>query len=83
MMQLRSKYEALVANAVLSSDELELAQRSARRKNLDLETQLKAGTLLYYKDGAPATVSVKRLTGTTTLAVDSENVSRQHRPWQM
>src|SRR4029078_9889172 len=39
-MQLRSKYEALVANAVLSSDELELAQRSARRKNLDLETVL-------------------------------------------
>ncbi len=39
---------------------------------LDLETQLKAGTLLYYKDGAPATVSVKRLTGTTTLAVDGK-----------
>jgi type II secretory ATPase GspE/PulE/Tfp pilus assembly ATPase PilB-like protein len=39
-MPLRSKYEALVANAVLSSDELELAQRSARRKNLDLETVL-------------------------------------------
>ena len=30
-------------------------------KGLDLETQLKAGTLLYSKDGAPATVSVKRL----------------------
>jgi type II secretory ATPase GspE/PulE/Tfp pilus assembly ATPase PilB-like protein len=40
MMPLRSKYEALVSNAVLSSDELELAQRSARRKNLDLETVL-------------------------------------------
>ncbi len=40
LMPLRSKYEALVANAVLSSDELELAQRSARRKNLDLETVL-------------------------------------------
>ena len=40
MMPLRSKYEALVANAVLSSDELELAQRSARRKNLDLESVL-------------------------------------------
>jgi type II secretory ATPase GspE/PulE/Tfp pilus assembly ATPase PilB-like protein len=39
-MPLRSKYEALVANAGLSSDELELAQRSARRKNLDLETVL-------------------------------------------
>jgi spermidine synthase len=41
-------------------------------KSLDLETQLKAGMLLYYKDGAPATVSVKRLTGTTTLAVDGK-----------
>ena len=41
-------------------------------KGLDLETQLKAGTLLYYKDGAAATVSVKRLTGTTTLAVDGK-----------
>ncbi|HUR34968.1 MAG TPA: fused MFS/spermidine synthase [Vicinamibacterales bacterium] len=41
-------------------------------KALDLETQLKAGTLLYYKDGAPATVSVKRLTGTITLAVDGK-----------
>ena len=40
MMPLRSKYEALVANGVLSSDDLELAQRSARRKNLDLETVL-------------------------------------------
>ena len=41
-------------------------------KGLELETQLKAGTLLYYRDGAPATVSVKRLTGTTTLAVDGK-----------
>ena len=41
-------------------------------KNLDLETQLKAGTLLYYREGAAATVSVKRLTGTTTLAVDGK-----------
>ena len=40
IVPLRGKYEALVANAVLSSDELELAQRSARRKNLDLETVL-------------------------------------------
>ena len=41
-------------------------------KDLDLETQLKAGTLLYYREGAAATVSVKRLTGTTTLAVDGK-----------
>ena len=41
-------------------------------KDLDLETQLKAGTLLYYREGAVATVSVKRLTGTTSLAVDGK-----------
>jgi spermidine synthase len=39
---------------------------------LDLDTQLKAGSLLYYREGASATVSVKRLTGTTTLAVDGK-----------
>ena len=39
---------------------------------LDLETQLKAGELLYYEEGAAATVSVKKLTGTTTLAVDGK-----------
>lgn len=41
-------------------------------KDLDLETQLRAGTLLYYREGAGATVSVKKLTGTTTLAVDGK-----------
>jgi spermidine synthase len=41
-------------------------------KDLDLETQLKAGSLLYYREGASSTVSVKRLTGTTTLAVDGK-----------
>ncbi len=41
-------------------------------KDFDLEALLKAGTLLYYREGASATVSVKRLTGTTTLAVDGK-----------
>lgn len=41
-------------------------------RGLDREAMLKAGTLLYYKEGASATVSVKRLTGTTTLAVDGK-----------
>ena len=41
-------------------------------KDLDLATQLKAGELLYYEEGASATVSVKKLTGTTTLAVDGK-----------
>ena len=40
--------------------------------DLDLATQLKAGEVLYYREGASATVSVKRLTGTTTLAVDGK-----------
>lgn len=40
--------------------------------DLDLATQLKAGELLYYEEGASATVSVKKLTGTTTLAVDGK-----------
>jgi spermidine synthase len=41
-------------------------------RDLDLETMLKAGTMLYYREGAAATVSVKKLTGTTTLAVDGK-----------
>jgi len=40
MMQVRTKYDALVTNGVISAEELELAQRSARRKNLDMETVL-------------------------------------------
>jgi tetratricopeptide (TPR) repeat protein len=41
-------------------------------KDASLEALLKAGQLLYYREGAAATVSVKRLTGTTTLAVDGK-----------
>ncbi len=37
---LKGKYDHLVANAVISAEELELAMRSARRKNLDVETVL-------------------------------------------
>src|SRR5207248_2540836 len=33
---------------------------------------LKAGTLLYYRDGAVATVTVKRLAGTLSLSVDGK-----------
>ncbi|MFN7087004.1 MAG: ATPase, T2SS/T4P/T4SS family [Burkholderiales bacterium] len=39
-LRVRGKYDALVSNAVVSAEELELAQRSARRKNLDIETVL-------------------------------------------
>ena len=40
--------------------------------DLPLEPMLKAGVLRYYADGAAATVSVKTLTGTTTLTVDGK-----------
>ncbi len=40
LMQVRTKYDGLVTSAVISAEELELAQRSARRKNLDIETVL-------------------------------------------
>ena len=39
---------------------------------LDVETALKSGELLYYRDGASATVSVKRLTGSLSLAIDGK-----------
>jgi spermidine synthase len=38
----------------------------------DLESALKAGTLVYYRDGAASTVSVKRLAGTLSLSVDGK-----------
>lgn len=41
-------------------------------KGANLEALLKAGRVLYYREGAASTVSVKRLTGTTTLAVDGK-----------
>ncbi|HWA12073.1 MAG TPA: ATPase, T2SS/T4P/T4SS family [Burkholderiales bacterium] len=37
---LRGKYDQLVTNAVLSAEEMDLATRSARRKNLDIEEVL-------------------------------------------
>ncbi len=37
---IKGKYDALVANAITSAEELELATRSARHKNLDVETVL-------------------------------------------
>jgi type II secretory ATPase GspE/PulE/Tfp pilus assembly ATPase PilB-like protein len=38
--QVRTKYDALIAEAVISASELDLAQRSARRKSVDLEEVL-------------------------------------------
>lgn len=41
-------------------------------KDLDLLTALKAGTLMYYREGATGIVSVKRLTGDLSLAIDGK-----------
>jgi spermidine synthase len=41
-------------------------------QDVDPEIALKAGTLLYYRDGAAATVSVKRLAGTRALSIDGK-----------
>ncbi|MEW6320241.1 MAG: fused MFS/spermidine synthase [Acidobacteriota bacterium] len=38
----------------------------------DLETALTAGELLYYREGATATVAVRELTGTRSLAIDGK-----------
>jgi spermidine synthase len=38
----------------------------------DVETALRAGTLAYFKDGPTGTVSVKRLTGQLSLAIDGK-----------
>jgi spermidine synthase len=43
-----------------------------RDLGLDLATGLRAGTLLYYKEGAAGTVSVRRLAGTLALAIDGK-----------
>ena len=45
---------------------------SAVAPGLDVETALKSGTLIYYRDGATSTVSVKRLTGALSLAIDGK-----------
>ena len=38
----------------------------------DLEARLRAGNLEYYKEGAAGTVSVRRLAGTSSLAIDGK-----------
>jgi spermidine synthase len=38
----------------------------------DVETALEAGDLLYYREGAAGTVSVRRLLGVTSLAIDGK-----------
>jgi spermidine synthase len=50
------------------------AYKYARRvpQGVDVPAALKAGTLLYYREGATGTVSVKRLTGELSLAIDGK-----------
>ena len=38
----------------------------------DLQAELEAGTLLFYREGAAGTVSVRRVAGTTSLAIDGK-----------
>ena len=56
--------------ALLASGSYKYA--SAVAPGLDVETALKSGTLIYYRDGATSTVSVKRLTGALSLAIDGK-----------
>ena len=56
--------------ALLASGSYKYA--SAVAPGLDVETALTSGTLIYYRDGATSTVSVKRLTGALSLAIDGK-----------
>ncbi len=55
---------------LLASGVYKYAHRVPR--DVDLESALKAGTLLYYREGASATVSVKQLSGTISLSIDGK-----------
>ncbi|MCC7034268.1 MAG: fused MFS/spermidine synthase [Acidobacteria bacterium] len=45
---------------------------AAALRGPDLETALTAGELQYYREGATATVAVRQLAGTTSLAIDGK-----------
>jgi spermidine synthase len=45
---------------------------AAALRGPDLQTALTAGELRYYKEGATATVAVRRLAGTTSLSIDGK-----------
>jgi spermidine synthase len=55
---------------IMSSGAYKYAPAYAR--NADLETILASGDLLYFKEGATTTVSVRKFRGTTSLAVDGK-----------
>jgi len=56
--------------ALLSSGAYKYA--TVARGGLDLETSLTAGRLLYYREGATATVAVREVAGTTSLSIDGK-----------
>jgi spermidine synthase len=45
---------------------------AASLRGPDLEAALRAGQLLYYREGPAGTVAVRRLTGSTSLAIDGK-----------
>ncbi len=45
---------------------------AASLRGPDLATALRAGSLLYYREGPSGTVAVRRLTGSTSLAIDGK-----------
>ncbi|MCX6553027.1 MAG: fused MFS/spermidine synthase, partial [Acidobacteria bacterium] len=55
---------------VLASGVYKYARRST--PGLDPMATLRAGKLLYYRDGAASTVSVKRLTGVISMSIDGK-----------
>ena len=68
---------ALVALALLPPWDRELISSGAYKyapylQGPNREALLRAGTLLYYEEGAAATVSVRRLAGSTSLAIDGK-----------
>jgi spermidine synthase len=56
---------------LLSSGPYKYASQ-VRAANVSLEVGLTAGRLLYYREGATATVSVRQLAGTRALAIDGK-----------
>ena len=68
----RSFCSRLAAVGTAISSRVARKDASAVPTGVDVETALKAGTLVFYRDGATGTVSVKRLTGARSLAIDGK-----------
>lgn len=68
------KYARDAANDYLAASGAPQGAQGAMigRSRFDLEAVLGAGQLLYYRDGAASTVSVKRRTGSLSMAIDGK-----------